>query len=91
MAGQTAVSYSRWAVDCSVYTYLSDNGLACCACCLNTEGDGTVFLRSTAEMITHLHAHLDDGHLVPDDVFAGLLRDAVANDHYLTTGDDSLI
>lgn len=81
------MSYSRWAVDCSVYTYLSDYGLACCACALNVEDDGTVFLQSTAEMIAHLYAHRDAGHLVPDDVFDGLLRDAVANNHYLTHGD----
>ncbi|MET0601384.1 MAG: hypothetical protein ABW167_05285 [Baekduia sp.] len=75
------VSYARFAEDCNVYVFISNDALECCSCWL--QGRGTYRATSTAEMIVHLDKHRRAGHLVPDWTYDGLREDQGENDAWL--------
>ena len=63
------MSLCRFAADCNVYVYESqDDLLRCCGCWL----DGDFSCATDSEMVDHLLKHREAGHLVPDNVIAGL-------------------
>jgi hypothetical protein len=80
------VSYARWSEQSSVYVYLANEGLTCCACRLQP-GAATIHFDSTAAIVQHLHDHEAAGHLVEPSTFVDLLEDAEQNDHFLRTGE----
>lgn len=57
------MSWSRWGVDSSVYTYPSSRGGECCGCSLIPGGFTTT---DVGAFLTHLDEHRAAGQLVPD-------------------------
>lgn len=76
------VSYARFAEDCNVYVFISNDALECCSCWLQNPS-GTYNAMSTAEMIAHLDEHRAAGHQVPDWTYEGLREDQAENDGWL--------
>ncbi len=69
------MSYCRMGDDSDVYAFRSPHGYECCGCLLNDDGASQRF--PTAEdLLSHMHAHLDFFHRVPEYALQRLREDA---------------
>lgn len=84
------MSYARFGADSDVYIFVAIDGICCCGC----SKSGSQTFPTTAAAIAHLHEHIAQGDIVPDDVIPALLADATENDYFIANGhwaEDSTI
>ena len=68
------MSYCRFGSDSNVYLYdAATGGWHCCACWLSPERN--TWLHTLGEVLAHLQAHVDAGHLVPQRAIGYVLEE----------------